>query len=71
MLIALISFLGAIAREDSAALASDMRANAESISIEPAIRAVHKSVLRLTSRRRLAFSANIVYRIRIYMNSFF
>jgi hypothetical protein len=28
-------------------------------------------VLRLTSRRRLAFSANIVYRIRFYMNSFF
>ncbi len=42
MLIALISFWGAIACKASAALASDMRANAESISIEPAIDA-HKS----------------------------
>jgi hypothetical protein len=73
MLIALTSFLGCNrSRISLRLLLLPTCVRMRSISIEPArLRFAENTVAAFSPRRRLAFSANIVHRIRIYMNSFF
>jgi hypothetical protein len=74
MLIALTSFsLGAIARGYLCGCYCCRRAcECDLYQLSPhADTSLEIRLPRFSPRRRLAFSANIVHRIRIYMNSFF